>query len=384
MTLSRDSVLALKRHFVGGLQVPSPLWLEPVPAPQVLLTSDALRGGLLDFGVVSSPGRERRIVRVTDHSDRAVTTELQEAPPWLHARWLASDELELTTEHSVSRETLMSGVIRLQVTDASDASRTVEIGVRMVARCAQPLGTYDFHGSKVPRPYDFANGAYELSFGNQTSVPLVLSFADLPSWLAMTVDGHTRHGPAPGKFFERAAPFRATIWARAVPGTHAASVRLVTNDPRPPYQSMELLLSATFEPASAFVQVHVPGEPREEVILENYGRSPARLTAESMDPAIDMRDLPVIPPAQKGRPGSATLPLRVRAEQLSPGTHTLFLALRVIDGEPPEITVPVQVNIAPGRSSRLGAMSAAELVTGAAAALLLIVWLFVAVIEPGL
>jgi hypothetical protein len=389
MTLSGDSIFALEQHYVGGLQLPSSLSLVPVAVPQVVLTSDAFCNGVLDMGSAVSPGAERRVVRVTPAGTGALTVALRECPRWTRVRWIGSDaaavhlagepaDLELIAAHDASGDRVLTGELVLELTDAAGVTRSLATRVRLHARCGEAEGVYDFSGAAEPRPHDFANGPYTLAFRNATAVPLEVSFSDLPAWLQVTVDGHTRGGPLRGRFFTRAAPFEAAIAPRRIPGAHASPLRIETNDRRPQYRSIELPLSALVEPLAPAVRVHATSPPGQAVVLENQGRTPARLSPGAADAAIVTGELPVIPPARGGRPGMATLPVRIRPDGLAPGTHTLFFSVRVFDGDPPEISIPVQVNVRPPRRPRI----AAELALGTVAVLLLIVWMFVAIVSP--
>src|SRR5436190_10245662 len=112
MKLSHESFLELKRHFLGVLSEPSPLWVVPAPGPRVLLAGTALRWGgvsVVDLGTVESPGEERRTLRVENLGTETLTLELENSNPWLEARWLrgnghilhldgSSAELELVAD----------------------------------------------------------------------------------------------------------------------------------------------------------------------------------------------------------------------------------------------------------------------------------------------
>lgn len=353
MNVSRDSVLALQRHFLGALCAPARTWLEPLPAPRLAFAGSALRRAgndcVLDFGVVETPCEERQVVRVFEPGAEWVDVRLDAAPPWLEAQWLDRSTLELRVAHDGESE--LRGALRF-VTGA----RVEELGVQMTARRAHPAARFDFNGSAVPLPFDFGSDghAYALSVANEASAPLVVRFADLPGWLALEVDGHRCDGPMPGVFFERTAPFVASLRPQAA-GRHEGALRMQTNDVRPEMQELELRFSGCIEPRRPLVRASAPGALRlranqtftTEARLENWSRSPARTAKHAAPRGLALAALPVVPAARRGQPGTAALPIRIIPRQLGPGMHTLALALRIEDGDPAEVHVPVRVDVLP-------------------------------------
>jgi hypothetical protein len=392
MTLSRDSIFALQRHFLGALSAPSRTWLEPLPWQPLVFIGDALRahadGSVVDFGSVSSPGEERRLVRVCNRGGEQADVRLDEPPAWLIATWLGRDgdtaslasgesaTLELIVPHDAERE--FRGTIRLHIAD-----RIEELRVQMTARRWHPVARFDFNGSPLPRRFDFGVGdqPYGLSVANATSIPLVVTFADLPDWLTFEAGGQRRSGPAEGAFFERAAPFAVQLRAHKL-GVHEGVLRVRTNDPRPELQEIELQFAACVVAAAPCVRVTSPDRVRlrpEQTItviaqLENFGRVAARTSKEAVPGALSIREAPVVPAAHDGRPGSAELPIRLAPRNLSPGAHALTLTLRIEGGDPAAIDVPVRFDVDPPRPSVLSPKTIAALFT-----LLLLTLLFVIV-----
>lgn len=372
MNVSRDSVLALQRHFLGALSAPARMWIEPLPAPRLAFAGSALRREgsdcVLDFGVVDTPGEERQLVRVFEPGEASVDVQLGATPAWLEAQWLDRRTLELRAAHDVEGE--FHGVLRFVA-----GTRIEELTVRMTTRRAHPAARFDFNGSPVPRPFDFGTGSrpYALSIANDASAPLVVRFADLPAWLAFEVDGHRRGGPLPGRFFERAAPFVVCVTPQLV-GRHDGVLRLQTNDPRPELQDVELRFSGCLEPHQPLVRASAPSALRlranqtftTQARLENWSRTPARTAKKAAPRGVALPTLPVVPSARDGQPGTATLPIRIIPRQLGPGMHTLSLALQVEDGDPAEVHVPVRVDVLPagrGRAPWRGALLALLLLT---------------------
>ncbi len=139
MKLSRDSVLALQRHFLGALRAPARTWLEPLPSTPLLFLGAAIRLDTLDLGSVSSPGEERSRVRVCSRSAQRIDVRIAEVPSWLTARWLgvegdsvvmhggdAGAPLEVRVIHDDERE--LHGALRFAV-----GSHVEELPVRMIA-----------------------------------------------------------------------------------------------------------------------------------------------------------------------------------------------------------------------------------------------------------
>jgi len=384
MKLSQESLLGLKRHFLGALSEPSPVWIVPAPGPKLLLTSDGdLRispsAFVVDFGTVESPGEERRTLRVINLDQETLLLKVRNPNPWLTASWLGNgggtiahlaagrSDLELVAAHDFLEEKRLAGSVELLAETLSGSSLSSEIQVRLAATKPHPVGLYDFQGSAKPESIDFglldpaASGpeaavSYSFSFQNMTSVPLVVSFADLPAWLVFEVDGHQRRGPAAGRFFERPAPFQAEVRPVRTSqflGLQRGRLRLTTNDFRPDLQQVDLQLTATIEPSKPCVTVDPPAltriSPAEscwmEAVLANWGKTPARLSLKSVSPAIQIQERPVVPAARNGEPGRAALRIRVSSSQLASGPQSLPLVLHVQDGEPAEVSVPVWVNV---------------------------------------
>ena len=392
MNVSPDSVRALERHFVGALSSPSRLWLDPLPLSHVVVSGgEALRSDgdacSIDFGVVESPGTERQVVRISNAWPELVEMKLGDAPPWLAARWLyvAGDtvrvdaggaaELELSAAHDALKQTGFDGAVQLFVGGEREVMRA-----RMIARRTHPLGAFDFHGSPQPRGFDFglvdpllpATASYDLSFDSLTSVPLIVAFSDLPAWLTFEVDGRRRGGPAPGRFFERAAPFKATIRPHCAAewiGAHDGVLHLETNDPRAELRALDLRFSVHLEPARPFLRalpdaVRAAGvRPlRTDVRLENWGRAPARVTALDVPPPAQvLGPAATVPAARNGRPGLGTVSLRVLPARLSPGANAVPLTFDVEGGSPLRIVLPVHVAAVTRRSKRAVMAAAAAL-----------------------
>lgn len=245
MKLSRDSVHALQRHFLGALRAPARAWLEPLPSsPLVLLGSD-LRAGTLDLGSVSSPGEEHSRVRVCNRSAERIDVRIAEAPGWLAFRWLGveGDTVAMAGGEAASLEVLVIHDEERQFHGAfrfAAGGHVEELQVRMIARCSHPLARFDFNGAAAPHRFDFGSaGSYELSVANATSIPLVVTFSDLPDGLTFEVDGRHRNGPIAGPFFERTAPFEVTLRPHLF-GLPGGTMRVRTNDPRPEMQDIAL------------------------------------------------------------------------------------------------------------------------------------------------
>lgn len=367
MTFTRESMLALQRHFLGALSAPVRTWLEPLPVPPLAFASSAIRrsGGrsVLDLGTVSSPGTERALVRVCNRTSGDLNVALVDVPAWLHARWLGTrhDAMSIAGRHVATLEVVLThdaerafdGTLRLRADD-----RVEELPIRMTARRSHPIARFDFDGSPVPRPFDFGYGdrPYELSIENGTSIPLAVSFADLPSWLTFEVDGRGRNGPIGGPFFERTAPFRVRLRPRLL-GRHEGALHVQTNDLRPELRNIELRFVACVTPAKPCVDVVPPRRVRmradqtlaTSAQLANRARVPARLTLHECGDGIHVRELPVIPAAREGEAATVTLPMRIAPARLSPGTHTLACSLRVEGGDPAFVQVPVTIDVLPRR-----------------------------------
>jgi len=371
MTLSRDSIFALQRHFLGALSAPSRTWLEPLPSQPLVFIGDAIHsrgdGCVVDLGSVSSPGEERRLVRVCNRGAEHADVRIAAPPAWLMATWLERDgdtvslasgesaTLELILPHDAERE--FRGAVQLQIGD-----RMEELRVQMTARRTHPIARFDFNGSPVASRFDFGAGdrPYTLSVANATSIPLVVTFADLPDWLTFKVDGQSRSGPIEGAFFQRAAPFAVELRPRNL-GVHEGGLRIRTNDPRPELQAMELQFAACVLAATPCVRVTPPDRIRLRANqsttvaagLENWGRVVARTSIEAVPGALSVREAPAVPAARGGKPGTAMLPVRVTPKNLIPGAHALTLTLRIEGGDPAMVNVPVQFDVDPPRRSAL-------------------------------
>jgi hypothetical protein len=369
MNVSRDSILALQRHFLGALSAPSNTGLEPLSVQPLVFSGDAIRadptGCAVDFGTVASPGEERRLVRIGNRGPECLVVRLGKPPAWLMARWEDADDdsvsiaagacttLALAVPHDAERE--FTGTLIFQVGD-----RVEELRVRMTARRSHPIAEIDFNGSPSPRRFDFGmrDHPYVLTIGNRTSIPLVVTFADLPDCLTFHVDGQSRGGPIDGVFFERKAPFAVQLRPQHL-GAHEGILRLRTNDPRSEMRNIELHFTACLAAAKPCVRVAPPPRIRmradqtatAEASLENWGLTQARTAKESVPAALSVRECPTVPAARDGKPGITALPIRVAPRTLIPGSHTLSVSLRIDGGDPALVTVPVEVDVdAPRRS----------------------------------
>ncbi|MEO8382701.1 MAG: hypothetical protein ABI779_23790 [Acidobacteriota bacterium] len=392
MNLSRDSMLGLQRHFLGALSGQARTWLEPLPLPPLVVLGDALRpwaeGSMLDFGSVESPGEERRRVRVCNRGPEPLEVRLADPPAWLAAHWLecggdsvtlasggAGAVLEALVVHDAECE--FRGSLRLVAGD-----QIFDLRVSLTARRSHPVARFDFNGSPSAEPFDFGNGErpYRLAVANASSVPLIVTFADLPAWLTFEVDGRRRGGPIEGTFFERTAPFSVTIRPQTV-GPHAGVLRVRTNDPRPALQNIELPFAAFVTAAKPFVVALPPSRVRVrtdqsrtvEARLENWGRSPARLSKETIPRFLAVTHCPEVPAAHEGQPGSAALSVRIVPANLALGPHTLRLSLRIEGGDPATVDVPVPIEVTRGRTSAFRPLTVAILFALLLVALLLVI-----------
>jgi hypothetical protein len=397
MNLSRESVLALQRHFLGALSAPARTWLEPMPASPLAFAGRFVRldrdGCVVDFGSVESPGHERDVVRVHNRTLESVKVRLTDVPPWLTATWRgAADDvvsiapvgtafLELAASHDAERD--FDGTIRF----GAGNGYVDELGVRMRARRAHPIAAFDFNGSPVAAAFDFGTGdqPYVLGIANRASISLVVSISDLPEWMSFEVDGRDRAGPLSGCFFRRTAPFRVALRPRLF-GQRFGSLRISTNDPRPAFREMELPFAARFEPAQPCVRAFPAPDVRlradqkatARAKLENWGRTAARTSLQAASQGLRANECPVIPPSVDGRPGTALVPIEVLPAQLTAGLHALTLSLRVEGGEPASVDVPVQVEVTPVTRRR---GSARPEIVAALFTLLLLGFLFVIVVR---
>jgi hypothetical protein len=401
MNLARDSILALQRHFLGALSTPAHAWLVPLPAPRLAFAGSAVRttseGCVLDFDTVELPAEAQYRLRISNPGAEGLLVRLAERPPWLSARFAEADvdvvvlgagdpgaTIELTIVCDEERE--LTGALRF-VVDSSDTRRTEELPVRMTARRTHPVAELEFNGGSEPHTYDFGSSdePYHLSVANRSSVPLVVAFSDLPAWLTFEVDGVCRSGPAGGRFFERTAPFTATIKPHLL-GRHYGAIRIATNDPRPELRTIELRFSACMMASKPFVRAFAPQGVRLrtdqtatiQARLENWGRFPARMTRKALPKSLRLPELPVVPAAIDGNPGMVTLPIRILPAKLAAGRHRLSLMLRVEGGDPAEVDVPVHVEVlrAMQHGGRIPTEMIAVLVT-----LLLLTFLFVFIVR---
>jgi hypothetical protein len=299
MRPSSESLVGLKRHFLGILSEPSPLRVVPEPGPRLLLaggTPWAKRGFVVDFGTVESPGEERRGLRVINLGPEPLALRPVNANAWLDVRWLQSEgsevspaaavELEVLVRHDFLADTTLAGTVQLTAAGVGDPC-LCEFAVHLSTRRTRPLGRYEFGGSAEPLPFDFgrlevsargavAAPAYTVSVQNLTTPPVIVSCADLPDWLVFEVEGHQRRGPAAGRFFERAAPFQAEIRPQVdarFSGPRRGSLVLHTNDSRAAWQQVVLELSA---------EIGWPSVPEPAPAGPRAGRAPGRWGALSL------------------------------------------------------------------------------------------------------
>lgn len=360
MNFSRESALALQRHYVGALSNPAATWLEPMPASHLAFAGSAIRadrdGCMLDFGTVDSPAGERRTVRVFRPGDHAAAIRFGEAPAWLEAEWMQGQSgAVLSVQIIDDAEGERSGAVTLWVRDELGA-RLESLRVRVVGRPRHPIANITFNGATTPRRFDFRTegGACEISVANRTSVSLVVTFADLPEWMELTVDGCSRRGPIAGKFFERIAPFSVSLRPRIF-GRHEGSLRMQTNDPRPEMQNVELQFGACLTPLRPHVRAIPPpplaatsGKPLvTHVRLENWGQTFARITCSTEAQSLTADAIAPVPGARNGVPGTALLPIRIASSDFVAGVHTLVMNMHIEDGDPSSCRVPVRVSIAP-------------------------------------
>lgn len=320
-------------------------------------------------------------MQVANLGQESVTLELLNFLPWLEARWRhgagtrvsvngTGADLELVARHDFLEDQTLAGSLQL-IAESLDGEKSVSgIEVRLATHRSQALGNYGFQGfPEPPKPFDFgtldiaASGpevidSYVLSFQSRTSVPLRVSFSHLPAWLVFEVDGFQRRGPAAGRFFEREAPFQVDI--RPVRNFHFLGLQrdrllMETDDARPDFQRVEIEMTARVESSKPYVTVS-PLEPVHvslqeihwaEVELMNWGLSPALLSLKSVGAGLQVQARPVVPAFQDGQPGQAALRIRISPRQLTPGSSSSSLALRVENGEPREITVPIPVRVDP-------------------------------------
>lgn len=388
MNATRDSVLALQRHYLGALSTPARTWLEPLPATRLAFAGSAIRadreGCVIDFGTVDASDAERRTVRVFQPGDHPVAIRVDEVPDWLRTKWTeAGGVLAVRVTGDVEGE--RSGAIALWARDEHGPRREF-LRVRIHVRPRHPLADIAFHGSPTPRPYDFGagGGAYTIAVENRAAAPLTAAFADLPEWMEFEVDGCSRRGPLAGRFFERTAPFRVTLRPRLL-GRRTGSLRMQTNDVRPELRDVELQFAACVTPARPHLRVIAPppfealpsSEPLAAgVRLENWGRSPARVTCQSRTPAIAAAPT-VVPSARDGEPGTAVLPVQILPAQLPAGVHALAVELHVDGGEPADVRVVLHVTVA-AAASRQRRQIRPEMIAALFALLLLTAVLFVA------
>lgn len=362
MNLSRDSALALQRHYVGALSQSATTWLESLPAKRVAFAGGAIRTDgencVLDFGVVDTPNGEQRAVRIFQPGPQPLSLRVSEVPEWVIADWSHDkDESILIVRIAGDREGERCGDLTLRIRDERGA-RFEKLRVRVVVRPREPFADITFDGNATAEPFAFdgARGVYTIAVANRNSVPLVVTFSDLPGWLELTVDGCSRRGPIAGAFFERTAPFIACLRPGLL-GRHEGSVRMQTNDRRHELRDVLLRFSADLAPLRPHIRAVSPPSlaagsktVTAHARLENWGRSPARVSANVTTQCATVPALIRIPASRDGTPGTADLPIRIAASRLAPGTHTLIVALQIEDGDPAQCGVPVQVIVAARRS----------------------------------
>jgi hypothetical protein len=352
MTLPRESVLALQRHFLGVLSVPAHTTLEPRHDTQLALIGDAIRTDgddwLLDFGVVDSSNAARSTLRVVSAGELA-RVRCIDTPRWL--RFSSSDSgYEVLASHEGEGE--HHAALTLTIAGA----RTSTLNVRLVTQTQKPLGDFQFNGALIPSRFDFdpEGHPYEIIARSANSAPLVVTFADLPSWLTFEIDGYPRKGPITGSFFRRVTPFTVRLRPHAI-GQHDGVVRMRTNDARPEYQLIDLQFTGALTPERPHVRAFAPKPLRGRsdqslmtlVRLENWGRTPAIVSCRTPPAGITVGKIPAIPAWRDGNPGGDTLPIGVTTSHLSIGVNDLLLCLQVGGGEPAEVRVPVRIDVLP-------------------------------------
>ncbi|HEY0373095.1 MAG TPA: hypothetical protein VGD79_13910 [Thermoanaerobaculia bacterium] len=356
MTLSRDSVLALQRHYLGALSTPARMWLEPQRPARLAFRGSAIRvdddGCVLDFGTVEFAHGELRTVRVFQPGDAPASIRVDEVSPWLHAEWAEDGTLavQLVDESEGER----TGTVSLWIRDEHGA-RCESLRVRVAVQPRQPLAEILFNGAPAPLPHNFGSdgGDYTIDVANRTSVPLVVTFADLPEWLELEVDGCSRRGPVLEVFFERAAPFHVALRPHQL-GRQTGSLLMKTNDRRTDLQEVELQFTSCVTPVRPQVRalpapqlaVRAPKALATHIRLENWGRSPARVTCGNHPAALMVAVITDVPAARDGVPGTAVLPIRVHSSQLWPGAHVLTLDLQIAGGDPLQCSVALHVTVA--------------------------------------
>jgi len=227
-----------------------------------------------------------------------------------------------------------------------------------------------------------------------TSVPLTVSFSDLPAWLRFSVDGQERKGPLPGRFFERPAPIDALITPLAdveFLGHRTGAIRVHSNDARDAYRRFDLRFLARIEASaplirvawSTDVQIVHRGKLQTEAMVENWGNVPARLSDAGRNVALSLVQPVEVAACRDGAPGVARLPIRVNASQLQPGFHELAFPLNVENGLPAVVIVPFRVNVAPA-ARRKGRRPRIETAIALIAALfVLVAWIaYLAQVHP--
>lgn len=391
MTPTRDSALALQRHYLGALSTPARTWLEPLPAACLAFAGSAIRrqseGCSLDFGTVDAALGECRTVRLFRPGGRPAAIRISDTPPWLRAEWIEGETGALAVEVSEDCEGERSDKITFWVRDELGA-RLESLRVHITARPRHPLADIAFNGSALPLPFEFATaGIYTISVANRTSVPLTVTFADLPDWMEFQVDGCSRRGPVAGVFFERIAPFSVTLRPRFL-GRHQGLLRMRTNDPRPELRDVELRFFSSVAPQRPHVRALAPPPlvaPAAKALtthvqLENWGLSPAHVTCLTGAPSLTAGQIVPIPPLRNGQPGMAALPIRIASSQLAAGTHRLVVDLHIEEGEPSSCSVPLQV-VVPASSPQRRREIRPEMIAALLALLFLTIVLLVAAQE---
>jgi hypothetical protein len=392
--ITREDFLDLKRLFIGGeLREPSPFVLSLPRGPLVDCSGEGIvgheRGCTVDFGTLAAIGHHRRAIRVENLGTDAVTVTLKNSLSWLRARWTDSAEdavrlgklgeatgLELLFQGDLPQERTLTGTLGVTARAEEGEESRQEILVRLSTRMNVPFGRYDFHGAAFPSPHDFGLldpaqsgpeklGGYHGTVEPVGPAPLQVRLQDLPEWLAFEADGHTRPGPAPGCFYEREAPCHFSLRPMRsfkFLGLRQAKVVLHTNEARSSYQRMEIELAARFESERAYVyaappgslELVPPGVRAFDIALSNWGSAPASLRLEDKSGGLEVGPLPVIPRAIGNSPGQEIVQVSVDPQGLRPGDQFLYLTLRVEDGSPEILSIPIRahvigLSVAPGR-----------------------------------
>lgn len=361
MTLTRDSVLALQRHYLGALSRPARTWLEPLPAARLAYGGPAVRmegdACVVDFGVVAEARGAERFVRVFRPGGREPDIRVAEVPEGVEAEWVRRGDgaIRLAIRLTADVDGTLSSSMTLLVREGS-SERAESLSLRVVRQQVEPVAAILFNGASAPQPFEFDDErpAYVLSVANRGTERLITTLADLPEWLEVEVDGVRRSGPMPGDFFERAAPFEMTLRPRYV-GAHRGSVALRTNDLRPELRNVHLPLSSRFAPLRPHVRALPPPHLYIETVrpvtapvrLENWGRTPAPLRASVVPLELSVGAIPVVPAAADGKPGTALLQVRIDPRKLVAGPQAKVIELDVDGSDPARCTLTLQIVFKP-------------------------------------